>query len=63
MTIFPPIDVSETIGMLVEVGKFENRSEALVWLAREGIEAKSLELAQVNKVVEQIKRLKQSVPV
>ncbi|MBM3118312.1 MAG: hypothetical protein FJ006_01940 [Chloroflexi bacterium] len=62
-TILLPTDISETINILVEVGKFENRSEALIWLAREGIKAKSLELAQVKKVVEQIKQLKQSVPV
>ena len=63
ITILPPADIFETISILVEVGKFENRTEALVWLAREGIKAKSPELAQVKKVVEQIKQLKQSVPV
>lgn len=63
MTILLPTDISETINRLVEVDKFENRSEALVWLAREGIKAKSPELAQVEKVAEQIKQLKQSVPV
>ena len=60
ITILLPNDVSESIETLIEVNKFENRSEALVWLAREGIKAKSLELAQIKKVAEQIKQLKQS---
>lgn len=63
ITILLPNDVSESIETLIEVNKFENRPEALVWLAREGMKEKSLELAQVKKVVEQIKQLKQSVPV
>ena len=63
ITILVPADVAQSMDMLVEVSKFGNRSEALIWLAREGIKAKILELAQVEKVVEQIKQLKQSVPV
>ncbi len=63
ITILLPVDIAQTMDMLVEVSRFGNRSEALIWLAREGIKAKSLELAQVEKVVEQIKQLKKSVPV
>ncbi len=63
ITILLPDDVAEAVDMLVEVSKFGNRTEALIWLVREGIKAKSLELVQVKKVVEQIKQLKQSVPV
>lgn len=63
ITILLPADVAQAMDMLVEVSRFGNRSEALIWLAREGIKAKNLELAQVKKVVEQIKLLKQSVPV
>jgi len=63
ITILLPTDVAQAMDMLVEVSRFGNRSEALIWLAREGIKAKNLELAQVKKVVEQIKLLKQSVPV
>jgi hypothetical protein len=63
ITILLPADVTQAMDMLVEVSRFGNRSEALIWLAREGIKAKNLELAQVKKVVEQIKLLKQSVPV
>jgi len=61
ITILLPADVAQAMDMLVEVSKFGNRSEALIWLAREGIKAKNLELAQVKKVVEQIRKLKQSV--
>ncbi len=63
ITILLPVDVTQAMDMLVEVSRFGNRSEALIWLAREGIKAKNLELAQVKEVVEQIKLLKQSVPV
>jgi len=63
LTILLPADVAQAMDMLVEVSRFGNRSEALVWLAREGMKAKGLELAQVKKVAEQIKQLKKSVPV
>ena len=63
ITILLPADVAQTMDMLVEVSRFGNRSEALIWLVREGIKTKNLELAQVKKVVEQIKQLKQSVTV
>lgn len=63
ITILIPTDVAEVIDSLLEINKFENKSKTLVWLAQEGIKAKSSELAQVKKVVEQIKQLKQSVPV
>lgn len=63
ITVLLPADVAEAADLLLEVGKFENRSAALVWLAREGIKAKGLELAEVKRVVEQIRQLKQSVAV
>jgi hypothetical protein len=63
ITILLPVDVAQAVDMLVEVSKFGNRNEALVWLAREGIKAKNLELSQVKEVVEQIRQLKQSVSV
>ncbi|MBI4286072.1 MAG: hypothetical protein HY670_09295 [Chloroflexi bacterium] len=63
ITILLPADIAQAMDMLVEVSKFGNRGEALIWLAREGIRAKNIELTQVKKVVEQIKLLKQSVPV
>lgn len=56
-------DISEILDILLELNKFGNRSEALVWLAREGINAKSTELVQIRQVVKKINELKQSVSV
>lgn len=61
ITVLLPTDVAEATDILVEVGRFGNRSEALVWLTREGIKAKNVEIVQAKKVAEQIAQLKQSV--
>jgi hypothetical protein len=63
ITLLPPIEISEVADILIEVGKFENRGDAFIWLMHEGIKAKNLELAQAKQISEQIMRLKQSIPV
>ena len=59
--VLPPED-SEIIDMLVEIGRFNNRSEALSWLVREGIKNKEGELNQARDVLNKIRQLKKSVP-
>ncbi len=61
ITLLMPNDVGEATDTLVEISKFGNRSEALIWLAREGIKAKHLELRQLREGVEQIRQLKRSM--
>ena len=61
MTILLPSDIVQALDMLVEVSRFGNRNDALIWLIREGIKAKQLEMEQVKKVVDKIKILKHSV--
>ncbi len=61
ISIIIPSDIGEITDMLVEIGKFKNQSEALIWLMREGVAAKGRELEQAGKTIREIRRLKQSV--
>jgi len=61
ISIIIPSDIGEITDMLVEIEKFKNQSEALIWLMREGISAKERELEQAVKTIREIRRLKQSV--
>jgi hypothetical protein len=61
VTVVLPPEVAQITDMLVEIEKFSNRGEALVWLAQEGITAREPELQGVKVAHQQIKRLKQSI--
>ena len=62
VTVVPSAEIAQAIYMLVEVGRFGSRSEAFVWLAQEGVRAKNPELNKVKNVVEQIRQLKNTLP-
>jgi len=61
VTVILPPDVAKNVDTLVELDKFGSRGEALIQLARDGIEAKQHELENAEKVVQQIRGLKQSI--
>jgi len=63
VTIILPPDVAKNVDMLVELGRFGNRGEALVQFAMEGIKAKQQELKNAEKVVQQIRGLKKSISI
>jgi len=53
----------QTVDMLVELGRHTNRSEGLIWLAREGIKASQQKLKNAERVLQQIRSLKESVSI
>ena len=63
VTILLPTDVAKNVDMLVEIGKFTSRGEALIWLASEGIGANLQKLQDVEKRIQQIRDLKRSVSI
>jgi len=63
LTILLPPDVAHMVDTLVELGRYANRGEGLIWLAREGIEANQQKLKNAEKVVQQIKGLKESIDI
>lgn len=63
VTILLPPDVTKNVDILVELGSLGSRGDTLIWLAREGIKAKQQELENAEKVVQQIRGLKQSVSI
>ena len=54
---------TEILDMLVEIGKFRNRSEGLLWLAHEGIQCKEDDLNKAKVVLQQIRQLKRSITI
>lgn len=52
----------EILDNFVAVDKFKNRSDAIVWLAREGIKAKRGDIDRVAQIRKQIEELKRSAP-
>jgi len=63
VTILLPPDVGHTVDTLVELGSLPNRGEGLIWLAREGIKANQEKLKNAERVVGQIRGLKESVSI
>ncbi len=61
ITVVAPADLSDTLNVFVEAGKFETRGEALMWLASAGTRLTVAELKQAKLVVKQIRRLKRSL--
>ncbi|MFH1088060.1 MAG: hypothetical protein V1737_05685 [Chloroflexota bacterium] len=59
--ILLPPDVAQAADTLVELGKYANRGEALIWLAREGIKANQPKLKNAESALQQIRALKESV--
>jgi len=56
-----PGDVASDVHALVEVGRCPSPSDAVVWLAREGTRAQRPTLDRIHGILDEIRRLKQSV--
>ena len=63
ITLMLAPEVTEIVDVLVDVGKFSSRPDAVNWLLSQGIRAKVVELAQAKNTLQQIKQLKQSLSI
>jgi len=61
VTVVLPVEVADITDMLVAIDQFKNRSEALIWLAQEGVKAKQVYLQQCKTLHQQAKQLKGSI--
>jgi hypothetical protein len=61
-TVLVPQEIAFELDLLVELGKAKSRSEALIRLARIGIDTKRSVLNRAREVHEQTKRMRDSLP-
>ncbi|MCH7626022.1 MAG: hypothetical protein IIC83_08880 [Chloroflexi bacterium] len=57
-----PKEHIEIADLMVEVGKYRSKSEALAWFVAQGIHNKQSVIAEVKKAAEQIRAIKGSIP-
>ena len=62
LTVLVPQEIGAELDLLVELGKAKSRSEALIRLARIGIDTKRSVLNRAREVHEQTKKMRDSLP-